>query len=82
MRLEVVLALQPLLDDLHVQEAEVAAAEAEAQRSRGLRLVGEGGVVQSQLVQGIAQVLIVTSVDGENPAEHHRLHLLEPRERR
>jgi len=29
---EIVLALQPLLDDLHVQQAEKAAAKAEAQR--------------------------------------------------
>ena len=31
-QVEVVFALQPLLDDLHVQQAEEAAAEAEAQR--------------------------------------------------
>ena len=38
---EVVLALEPLLDDLHVEQAEEAAAEAEAERGRGLRLEGE-----------------------------------------
>ena len=38
---EVELALQPLLDDLHVQQAQEAAAEAEAQRDRALRLEGE-----------------------------------------
>jgi len=31
-----VLALEPLLDDVHVQQAEEAAAEAEAERLRGL----------------------------------------------
>ncbi len=35
-QVEVVLALQPLLDDLHVQQAEEAAAEAEAERVRRL----------------------------------------------
>ena len=41
-QLEVELALQPLLDDLHVEEAEEAAAEAEAEGGRGLGLVEEG----------------------------------------
>ena len=36
-QVEVELARQPLLDDLEVQQAEEAAAEAEAQRRRGLR---------------------------------------------
>ena len=37
--LEVELALQALLDDLHVEQAEEAAAEAEAQGDRALGLV-------------------------------------------
>ena len=41
MRLEVELALEPLADDLHVQQPEEAAAEAEAERAGRLRLVGE-----------------------------------------
>ena len=35
---EVVLALEPLLDDLHVEQAQEAAAEPEAERRRGLGL--------------------------------------------
>ena len=38
---EVVLALEALLNDLEMQQAEEAAAEAEAQRDGGLRLEGE-----------------------------------------
>ena len=34
-------ALEPLLDDLHVEQAEEAAAESEAERRRGLRLEDE-----------------------------------------
>ena len=37
--------LQPLLDDLHMEHAQKAAAEAEAQGGGGFRLEGEGGVV-------------------------------------
>ena len=44
-----VLALQPLLGDLHVQQTEVAATEAKAERLAGLRLGGERGVVELQL---------------------------------
>src|SRR4028119_1983144 len=42
---DVVLALQPVADDLQVQKAQEAAAEAEAQGGRGLHLGGAGGVV-------------------------------------
>ena len=40
-QVEVELALEPLAHDLHVQQAEEAAAEAEAERLRRLRLVEE-----------------------------------------
>ena len=40
-QVEVELALEALADDLHVEEAEEAAAEAEAERLRGLGLVHE-----------------------------------------
>ena len=55
-QVEVELALEPLADDLHVQQAEEAAAEAEAERPGGLRLVGQRGVVELELVERVAQV--------------------------
>ena len=79
---EVELALQPLLDDLEVQQAEEAAAEAEAERGRGLHLEGEAGVVEAQLAHGGAQVLEIGGVDREEAAEHHRLGRLEAGQRR
>ncbi len=78
---EVELALQPLLDDLEVQQAEEAAAEAEAERGGGFHLVGEAGVVEAQLAHGGAQVLEVGGVDREQAAEHHRLRRLEAGQR-
>ena len=74
--------VEPLLDDLEVQEAEEAAAEAEAERGGGLHLVGEAGVVEAQPADGGAQVLEVGGVDREEAAEHHRLRRLEARQRR
>ena len=73
-QVEVELAGQPLLDDLEVEEAEEAAAEAEAERRAGLGLVGEGGVVEAELADRGAQVLEIGGVDREDAAEDHRLH--------
>jgi hypothetical protein len=78
---EVVFAGEPLLDDLEVQQAEEAAAEAEAERGAGLHLVGEAGVVEAQLADRVAQLLEVGGVDREQAAEHHRLDFLVARER-
>ena len=79
---EVVFAGQPLLDDLEVEEAEEAAAEAEAQRGAGLHLEAERGVVEAQLVEAVAELLEVVGVDREEAAEDHRLDELEAGERR
>ena len=71
-QIEIEFALEPLLDDLQMQEPEEAAAEAEAERGGGLHLVGKAGVVQSQLAHGRAEVLKVRGVDRKQAAEHHR----------
>ena len=81
-QVEVELALQPLLDDLEVQEPEKTAAEAEAERGGGLHLVGEAGVVEAQLAHRRAQILELRGVDREQPAEHHRDGGAEARQRR
>ena len=54
--IEIELALEPLLHDLHVQQAEEAAAEAEAERGGRLRLVVQRRVVQLELLQRVAQL--------------------------
>ncbi len=74
---EVIFAGQPLLDDLEVEEAEEAAAEAEAQRRAALHLEAERGVVEAQLVEAVAELLEVGGVDGEEAAEDDRLDQLE-----
>ena len=52
--LQIELALEPFAHDVQVQEAEEAATKSEPQRDRGLRLIMEGGVVQLQLLEGVA----------------------------
>ena len=59
--IEVELTLQPLLNDLHVQHAEEAAAEAVAEGDGRFRLVGEGSVVELELFERVAQVGVTWS---------------------
>ena len=75
-------ALEPLLHDLHVQQAEEAAAEAEAERHRRFRLEEERRVVEAQLLERFAQLGVLMALDRIQPGEHHRLELLEAGERR
>ena len=67
-QVQVVLALQPLLHDLHVQHAEEAAAKTEAQRGRRLRFEVQRRVVQPQLLQRLAKVLVVVRLNRKQPA--------------
>src|SRR2546425_2838031 len=55
------LALETLLDDLHVQQTEEPAAEAEAEREGGFRLVGERGIVQAELLDRVAERVVLRS---------------------
>ena len=75
--LHVELAVQALLHYLHVEQAEEAAAEAEAQGQRRLGRERQRRVVELQFLQRRAQVLEVLRHDGIDAGEDHRLHLLE-----
>ncbi len=75
-QVEAELALQTLTDHVQVEQAEEADAEAEAERRRGLRLVDERGVVELQLVQGLAQVRVVRAVERIEAREDHRPRVL------
>jgi hypothetical protein len=61
-QVEVVFAGQPLLDDLEVEQAEEAAAEAEAQCRRRLHLEAERRVVEAKLGEAVAELLEVGGV--------------------
>src|SRR6185437_3481123 len=63
------------------QEPQEAAAKAEAERGRGLRLARERGVVEAQLVERVAQILVARRVRREDPGEHHGLGWLKAGER-
>src|SRR3954470_9063392 len=71
-QVEIELALQPLLDDLEMQQAQKAAAEAEAERGRGFHLIAEARVIEPEPAHGRAQILELCSVDRKQAAEHDR----------
>ena len=64
-----------------MQQPEEAAAEPEAQRGRGLRLVHQRGVVEPQLVQRVAQQREVGPVDRVQPGVDHGLGVPVPGQR-
>ena len=59
-----------------MKKPQEAAPEAEAQRHRALRLIGQGSVVELELFQGIPQLRIFGSVGRIHAGEHHGLHFL------
>ena len=73
MSVDVVLALEALAHDVHVQQAEEAAAKAEAQRLGHLRLPRQRGVVELELLERVAQVGVLVGVDRKQAAEDDRL---------
>ena len=80
-QVQVEFAGQPFLDDLQVQQSQEAAAEAEPQRRRCLRVVVEARVVQPQPSQAFPQLLEIVGIDGIQAAPHHRHRRLEPGQR-
>ena len=78
---QVELTLQALLDDLHVQQAQEAHAEAKAQRHRRLGLPYQRRIVDVQLVESVTEVLVIFIVDGEQARVDHGLGLAIARQR-
>ncbi len=72
-QVDIEFALQPLLRDFHVQQAEKSAAEAEAQRDGIFRLVEKRGVVQLQLAERVAQHFVIAGVHRKKAGEDHGL---------
>ena len=64
-----------------MQQAQEAAAETEAQRLRHFRFVVQGGVVESQLFQRLAQGIVLIGLDRIQAGKDLRLDFLEARQR-
>src|SRR5581483_10867166 len=70
---EVVLALEALLDNLEVQQAEEAAAESEAERDGGFGFEVEARIVEAQLFERITQQRVLVRIHGVQASEDHAL---------
>ena len=64
-QIEVIFALKALLDDLHVEQPEEAASEPEAERTAGLWLEDQRGVIEPELVKRFAQPLEIVALRRE-----------------
>ena len=72
-QIQIILALQALAHDLHVQQAQETGAEAEAQRGAGLGQIRQRGIVELELFERVAQVGIVGRLNRIDAGEDHRL---------
>ena len=80
-QVQIIFAGQPFLNDFQVEQAQKTAAKAKAQRRARFHFKAEAGVVEAQLADAFAQFFKVRGISGEEAAEHHGLHFLEPGQR-
>ena len=72
-QVQLVLALEAFLNDLHMEEAEEAAAETEAKGDGAFRLEEEGGVVEAEFFESVAEQRVLVRVHGVEAGEDHGL---------
>ena len=77
----IVLTVEPLLDDLHMEQPEETAPEAKAEGSGALGGEGQGGVIEPQLIERGTEVLVVLRRNGIDTSEDHRLYFLKALDR-
>ena len=78
---ELVLALQPLLNNLHVQQTQKTAAEAEAEGDRAFRLEKKRRIVEPEFLKRIAEQRVLVRVHRIEAAEDHRLEVFKAGQR-
>jgi hypothetical protein len=71
------LAVKALLDNLHMQQPEETAPEAEPECQRRFGFIGQRRVVELQFLERCPQILVLIALDRIESGENHRLHILE-----
>ena len=74
------LTLQTLLHNFHVQQAQEAAAKTKAQRLRHLGFVMQRGIVELELFQRVAQLVVLAGFGRVQAGKHLRLNFFEARQ--
>ena len=69
------LSLEPLLDNLHMQQTQEANTETKAKRHGSLRLPDKRGIVNVQFLERVAKILVIFVVDREDAGVDHRFGL-------
>ena len=80
-QIEVELALQPLLHNLHVEQSQKSAAKTKSESRRSLGLIAQTRVIENELLESLLEILKILRFDRENAGKHHRLDFLKPRQR-
>ena len=71
-QIQIILPLQPFLDDFQVHQPQETAAKAEPQGPAAFRLHSQRGVIQPQLFQGGPQTAVLLAVRGIEAGKDHR----------
>src|SRR5262249_6850691 len=69
--LNMMLAFEPLLDDFHMQQPQVAAAKTKAKRRGSFRLKRKCRVVEAETFERMAQTVVILRIYRIEPAKHH-----------
>src|SRR5207248_8312566 len=72
-QVDVVLAFEPFLDDVEMEQPQEPGSEPEAEGLRVLRLVDERRVIEPQLLERIPKRWILLAEDRKEAGEDHRL---------
>ena len=69
--IEIILAADTLLDDLHVKQTKETTTKAEAKGDGVFRLVNEGSVVKTKLTHARLELVVIARIDGVNTTKNH-----------
>src|SRR6056297_2356066 len=79
-QLNIEFALQSFLNNLHVEKTKKTTTKAKPQSKGVFRFKGKGGIIQTQFFQGVAQGIVLTTVNGIKTRKYHRFNHLVARQ--
>ena len=80
-KIQVILSLQTLLDDLKMKKSQEAAAETKSKGDRCLRFIIKGSIVELKLLQCVTEIAVLGTICRIKATINHRVYLLISRKR-
>ena len=74
---QIVLPLQPFLNDIQMKQSQKAAAEALPQGGGRILLINKGGIIEFEFFQGVGQVFIIIGSNGIDGRKDNGLDFFE-----